>query len=144
MSTLALNKLLEYILSLSLSNSNKGWLAEKIIMSKTEETFQEMVFSISNQSSVENIFTRPNDETTYLVEDYNVIRSLHYNHASALGKSSWNGACATVHEMKVMGYGTDEQDPRVDLFFYTGMDYVSETECSYRKVWWCTIEEISV
>ena len=35
MSTLALNKLLEYILSLSLSNSNKDWLAEKIIKSKT-------------------------------------------------------------------------------------------------------------
>lgn len=52
MSTLALNKLLEYILSLSLSNSNKGWLAEKIIMSKTEETFQEMVFG-SNQDSLE-------------------------------------------------------------------------------------------
>lgn len=52
MSTLALNKQLEYILSLSLSNSNKGWLAEKIIMSKTEETFQEMVFG-SNQDSLE-------------------------------------------------------------------------------------------
>ena len=84
-------------------------------------------FSISNQTSVENIFTRPNDETTYLIYDYNVIRSLHYNHASAIGKSSWNGACATVHEMKVMGYGTEDQDPRVDLFFYTGMDYVNET-----------------
>lgn len=36
MSTLALNKLLDYILSLSLSNSNKDWLAEKIIMSKTD------------------------------------------------------------------------------------------------------------
>lgn len=38
MSTLALNKLLEYILSLSLTNKNKDWLAEKIIMSKTDET----------------------------------------------------------------------------------------------------------
>lgn len=38
MSTVALNKLLEYILSLSLSNKNKDWLAEKIIMSKTDET----------------------------------------------------------------------------------------------------------
>lgn len=34
MSTLALNKLLEYILSLSLTNSNKDWLAGKIIESK--------------------------------------------------------------------------------------------------------------
>lgn len=33
-STLALNKLLEYILSLSLTNNNKDWLAGKIIESK--------------------------------------------------------------------------------------------------------------
>lgn len=35
MSTLALNKLLEYILSLSMTNKNKDWLAAKIIESKT-------------------------------------------------------------------------------------------------------------
>lgn len=34
MNTLALNKLLEYILALSLSDKNKDWLAEKIIESK--------------------------------------------------------------------------------------------------------------
>jgi len=38
MSTLALNKLLEYILSLGLSNRNKDWLAGKIIESKTDIT----------------------------------------------------------------------------------------------------------
>lgn len=39
MSTLALNKLLEYILSLSLSDKNKDWLAGKIIESKaTKDT----------------------------------------------------------------------------------------------------------
>jgi len=38
MSTFALNKLLEYILSLSLSNKNKDWLAAKIIESKTDIT----------------------------------------------------------------------------------------------------------
>lgn len=38
MSTLALNKLLEYILSLSLTNSNKDWLAGKIIESKIHES----------------------------------------------------------------------------------------------------------
>lgn len=45
MSTLALNKLLEYILSLSLSNSNKDWLAEKIIMSKTDEEIEQKTLS---------------------------------------------------------------------------------------------------
>jgi len=38
MSTLALNKLLEYILSLGLSNKNKDWLASKIVESKTDIT----------------------------------------------------------------------------------------------------------
>jgi len=38
MSTLALTKLLEYILSLSLTNKNKDWLAEKLIESKTRAT----------------------------------------------------------------------------------------------------------
>jgi len=38
MSTVSLNKLLEYILSLSLSNKNKDWLAGKIIESKTDIT----------------------------------------------------------------------------------------------------------
>jgi len=38
MNTLALTKLLEYILSLSLTNKNKDWLAEKLIESKTRAT----------------------------------------------------------------------------------------------------------
>jgi len=38
MSTLALNKLLDYILSLELSNRHKDWLAGKIIESKTDIT----------------------------------------------------------------------------------------------------------
>lgn len=38
MSTIALNNLLNYILSQSLSDKNKDWLAEKIIESKSELT----------------------------------------------------------------------------------------------------------
>lgn len=49
MSTLALNKLLEYILSLSLTNNNKDWLAEKIIMSKTAETQNQVKQSAEEQ-----------------------------------------------------------------------------------------------
>ena len=49
MSSLALNKLLEYILSLSLSNKNKDWLAEKIIMSKTVETAEVKSLSAEEQ-----------------------------------------------------------------------------------------------
>ena len=49
MSTFALNKLLEYILSLSLSNKNKDWLAEKIIMSKTDETMEAKTLSAEDK-----------------------------------------------------------------------------------------------
>jgi len=63
MSSLALNKLLEYILSLSLTNSNKDWLAEKIIESKThspEETEREkrlysMFGAWKGDSSMDNV-----------------------------------------------------------------------------------------
>ena len=45
MSTIALNNLWHYIQSLSLSNSNKDWLADKLIKSKsatmTDETQRE-------------------------------------------------------------------------------------------------------
>ena len=54
------------------------------------------------------------------------MRSLHYNHAGAIGYSGWNGACSTVHQMKVYGYGTEDVDPRLSLNFYTDMDYVDE------------------
>ena len=37
MSTLALNKLWEYIQVLALSNQNKDWLAQKLIESKSKE-----------------------------------------------------------------------------------------------------------
>lgn len=50
MSTLALNELLEYILSLSLTNKNKDWLAERILMSKTaadsEKKQEERLYSL--------------------------------------------------------------------------------------------------
>lgn len=42
-------------------------------------------FVKANESSTENIFVRPNDDKTYKITDYNLMRSLHYNHASAIG-----------------------------------------------------------
>ena len=83
-------------------------------------------FIVANQNSVENIWVRPNDDKIYKVYDYNRMRSLHYNHAGAIGYSGWNGACSTVHQMKVYGYGTEDVDPRLALNFYTDMDYVEE------------------
>ena len=84
-------------------------------------------FVISNENSVENIFVRPNDDKTYLITDQNLMRSLHYNHAGAIGYSGWNGACSTVHQMKVYGYGTDNEDPRLRINFWVDMDYVEQT-----------------
>lgn len=84
-------------------------------------------FIISNDGSLENIFVRPDDDKTYRIFDYNIERSLHYNHAGAIGYSGWNGACATVKEMNVYGYGTADVDPRLKLNFYTDKDYTEDT-----------------
>lgn len=81
-------------------------------------------FSKTNDSSVENIWTQPSDGTTYKVSDYNPTRTLHAAHASAYGLQGWNGVCATVEQMKVFKYGTDEQDPRMDMTFFYGPVFV--------------------
>lgn len=81
-------------------------------------------FSKTNDSSVENIWTQPSDGTTYKVSDYNPTRTLYAAHASTYGLQGWNGACATVEQMKVFKYGTDEQDPRMDMTFFYGPVFV--------------------
>lgn len=81
-------------------------------------------FSKTNDSSVENIWTQPSDGTTYKVSDYNPTRTLYAAHASAYDLQGWNGACATVEQMKVFKYGTDEQDPRMDMTFFYGPVFV--------------------
>ena len=81
-------------------------------------------FSKTNDSSVENIWTQPSDGTTYKVSDYNPTRTLYAAHASAYGLQGWKGACATVEQMKVFKYGTDEQDPRMDMTFFYGPVFV--------------------
>lgn len=83
-------------------------------------------FVKANESSTENIFVRPNDDKTYKITDYNLMRSLHYNHASAIGYSGWNGACATVRAMQVMGYGTANEDPRLRLDYWCDRDFEKE------------------
>lgn len=81
-------------------------------------------FSKTNDSSVENIWTQPSDGTTYKVDDYNPTRTFHAAHASAYNLQGWNGACSTVEQMKVFKYGTDEQDPRMDMTFFYGPVFV--------------------
>lgn len=84
-------------------------------------------FIVANQNSVENIWTRPNDCVNYKIEDYNIVRTLHYNHGGAIGYQGWNGACSSKQQMLVYGYGTANPDPRLKLNFYTDKDYVEET-----------------
>lgn len=84
-------------------------------------------FIVANQNSVENIWTRPNDCVNYKIEDYNIVRTLHYNHGAAIGYQGWNGACSSKQQMLVYGYGTANPDPRLKLNFYTDKDYMEET-----------------
>lgn len=84
-------------------------------------------FIVANQNSVENIWTRPNDCVNYKIEDYNIVRTLHYNHGGAIGYQGWNGACSSKQQMLVYGYGTDNPDSRLKLNFYTDKDYMEET-----------------
>ena len=84
-------------------------------------------FIVANQNSVENIWTRPNDCVNYKIEDYNIVRTLHYNHGGAIGYEGWNGACSSKQQMLVYDYGTDNPDPRLKLNFYTDKDYMEET-----------------
>lgn len=84
-------------------------------------------FIVANQNSVENIWTRPNDCVNYKIEDYNIVRTLHYNHGGAIGYQGWNGACSSKQQMLVYGYGTANPDPRLKLNFYIDKDYMEET-----------------
>ena len=84
-------------------------------------------FIVANQNSVENIWTRPNDCVNYKIADYNIVRTLHYNHGGAIGYQGWNGACSSKQQMLVYGYGTANPDPRLKLNFYTDKDYMEET-----------------
>lgn len=103
-------------------------------------------FKTGNESSNENIFVRPMDDNVYRRSDTQITRSLHYNHASTIGFSSWNGTAATVSALKVFGYeenvdhGTNESpkdlglgtfkcnDPRFDISFFYGSCSVKGVE----------------
>ena len=61
-------------------------------------------FEISNEESPELIFTIPMDIYNYSNRFTQQFRSLHYNHASALGLNGENGPCATIEAMRTFGY----------------------------------------
>ena len=75
-------------------------------------------FSLDNDRSQENIYVIPREVGKYLAQYKYVQRTLHYNHAAALGIGGENGTSATLETLDVFGYQTDHQDPRFDLYFY--------------------------
>lgn len=77
-------------------------------------------FSVHNESSPENIFTIPMDKTLYSNQFLYLFRSRHYAHGAAIGMDAENGTSATLSTVKTYGYGTDSQDKRYDINFFSG------------------------
>ena len=75
-------------------------------------------FTINNEESPELIFTIPMDIYNYSNRFTQQFRSLHYNHAAALGLNGENGPCATVEAMNTFGYGTEDPDYRLSYTYY--------------------------
>lgn len=75
-------------------------------------------FSINNEESPELIFTIPMDIYNYSNRFTQQFRSLHYNHASALGLNGENGPCATIEAMRAFGYGEEDSDNRLFWTYY--------------------------
>ena len=84
-------------------------------------------FSISNEESPELIFTIPMDIYNYSNRFTQQFRSLHYNHAAALGLNGENGPCATIEAMRTFGYGTDDVDYRLGLTYYVDEVYAEKS-----------------
>ena len=76
-------------------------------------------FDISNEESPELIFTIPMDIYNYSNRFTQQFRSLHYNHASALGLNGENGPCATIEAMTTFGYSRGvDADSRLFWTYY--------------------------
>ena len=97
------------------------WISWRLWAINCRETSRRN-FAVANETSVENIFTVPMDPVAYPdAKDYNLVRTRHYDHATAYGQSGWNGSCATVKAMNVFKFGTaDDEDPRCKLTYFTG------------------------
>ena len=84
-------------------------------------------FDISNEESPELIFTIPMDIYNYSNRFTQQFRSLHYNHASALGLNGENGPCATIEAMTTFGYDKGA-DADLRLFRTYYFDHVFKEE----------------
>ncbi len=75
-------------------------------------------FSISNESSKENIFVIPMDPTNFTARNMNLVRSRHYAHGKAYSQDGWNGSSATKEALAI--FRKDTEDPRMEKTYYTG------------------------
>lgn len=75
-------------------------------------------FSVTNESSKENIFVIPMDPTAYSARMMYLIRSRHYEHGKAYSQDGWNGAAATKEALAIFRKG--DTDPRIDKTYFMG------------------------
>ena len=89
-------------------------------------------FSLDNDRSRENIYVIPREVGKYVAQYKYEHRTLHYNHAAALGMGGENGTSATLETLDVFGYKTAQQDPRFELYFYYDTVWV-DNKMIYRE-----------
>jgi hypothetical protein len=70
----------------------------------------EMNFIVHNETSCENIFVIPMDNTLYNNRFNYIFRSIHSAHGGAIGMAAENGPCATISTMNA--YGITEDNPK--------------------------------
>lgn len=78
-------------------------------------------FAIHNETSVENIFTIPMDKHLFSAQNQYLFRSRHYDHAAAIGFTGENGSSATLEVLEACGFGKEDEDPRLDINYWTGI-----------------------
>lgn len=78
-------------------------------------------FSVTNETSPENIFVIPMDPLIYTgATNMYCVRTRHYAHGKAFNKQDgWNGASATLDLLTVFRKGS-VPDPRLEMCFFTG------------------------
>ena len=114
--------LYDSIVSLADMLSNYYWLENNL----------ENNFSLDNDRSMENIYVIPREVGKHVAKYKYEQRTLHYNHAAALGLGGENGTSATLETLDVFGYNTEHQDPRFDMYFYYGTVFV-DNKMVYRE-----------
>ena len=78
-------------------------------------------FLVHNESSDENIFVIPLDKHLYSAQNQYIFRSIHYDHASAIGFSAENGSSATPEVLDANAFGTVNEDPRFAMNYWGGV-----------------------